>query len=137
MEQKDYLLREIEKIGTVLRAILKRLLIDKGNDSITVNNQTEALKELLLNEVNLNLDNIIDLENAELEKQFSLSKGYNTANIELLANVIAQVGLNMKMPAREKYLEKALYLYNFCNSMDKTFSIERENNIRTIKEELN
>ena len=54
MEQKDYLLREIEKIGKMLRKLFDR----KGNLAITLESQMEATKDKLLNEINFDLDKI-------------------------------------------------------------------------------
>jgi hypothetical protein len=49
MEQKDYLLREIEKIGLVLRAILNGLFGAKENLAITIFTLTKPAKNYLMN----------------------------------------------------------------------------------------
>jgi hypothetical protein len=39
MEQRDYLLREIEKIGQVLRAILNKITGSKSDVAVSTENQ--------------------------------------------------------------------------------------------------
>ena len=51
MEQKDYLLREIEKIGLMINAIRQKLFGGKENLAITLESQIEAAKGMLLNEI--------------------------------------------------------------------------------------
>jgi len=51
MEQRDYLLREIEKIGLILRAILGTLFNKTESLAIGIENPFEQTKELLSNEI--------------------------------------------------------------------------------------
>ena len=51
MEQKDYLLREIEKIGATVRAIWQKIVGGKDNLAITIEHQIENAKGQLLNEI--------------------------------------------------------------------------------------
>jgi len=50
MEQRDYLLREIEKIGSVLQAILGKITGSKENYAVARDHQFQEIKELLFNE---------------------------------------------------------------------------------------
>ncbi len=55
MEQKDYRLREIEKIGTIVRAVWENLFGGKNNSAITIEHQIDAAKEqLFLRQINTN-----------------------------------------------------------------------------------
>jgi hypothetical protein len=71
MEQKDFLLREIEKIGLVLRAILNRMTGSGENLAITIEDQFIAEKELLYTETGLSLDQLIALNGSETEQYIS------------------------------------------------------------------
>jgi acid phosphatase class B len=69
-------------------------------------------------------------------KYISSFIGFNNDNIELLANYFFQIGLSNKSNNSKKYLEKALQLFELCNLQDKTYSFERESNIKIIKNHL-
>ena len=133
MEQKDYLLREIEKMGLILIAIRQKLFGGKENLSITLENQFKAAKNMLLNETDFDLDKFLSL-NAEYSNEYICSfEGFNVENMELLAEYISQIGFSDKS---QKHLEKALQLYELCDLKSKTYSIEREANINMIRNAL-
>lgn len=136
MEQKDYILREIEKIGVIMRAILQKLFGRKDNLAISIEQQIEAEKGMLLDEVNFDLDKFLLLNGEDANIYITSFKGFNTGNIELMADSLAQMGFNDKSGNSGKYLEKALQLYQLCNMQSKTYSIEREKNIDLIKNAL-
>ena len=136
MEQKDYLLREIEKIGAIIRAIRQKIFGGKENLAITIEHQIENAKGQLLNEMNFDLDKFFDL-NIEASNEYILSfEGFNIENIELLAECVSEIGFSDKCDNSKKYLEKAQQLYELCTLKSKTYSIERETNIIAIKNAL-
>jgi hypothetical protein len=136
MEQKDYLLREIEKIGLVLKMIFNKIVGKDVNDSITLENQFEQSKELLLKETGFDTELFLTLEKTEAEAYISTFSGLNCSNIELMADVFRETGMRAAPAKQKQYLESALYLYSLCNRMDKTYSMERENKISEIKNAL-
>ena len=133
MEQKDYLLREIEKIGAVLRAILNRFTGITENLAISVENRFEQTKEQLLNETGLDLDEFLKLEHSETKEFIRHFKGFNIVNLEMLAEILFLSGLKNETDSDKGLLAKALLLYELCNETDKTYATERENKIRMIK----
>jgi len=136
MGQEDYLLREIDKLGMVMRAILNSLAGGKENFAIALEKQFEETKETLLNEINFDLDKLLKLNDEEIIEYISGFKGFNHSNLELLAEITAQFGFNGKPYEKRIRLEKALLLFEICEQYDKTFSIERENRITLIKDAL-
>ena len=133
MEQKDYLLREIEKIGLILNAIRQKLFGGKDDLSITLENQVETAKGMLLNEINFDLDKFLNL-NVENSNEYICSfEGFNVENIELLAEYIFQIAIKNKS---EKHFEKSLQLYELCNLKSKTYSLERETNMKIINQNI-
>ena len=135
MEQRDYILREIEKIGTILSAIWQKIFGGKDNPAISPEKQIENARGMLLNETDFDLDKFLEL-NIENSNEYICSfNGFNVENIELLAGCIFQIGLNDN-DSSKKYLEKALQLYNLCNIKSKTYSFEREANIQVIKNKI-
>lgn len=133
MEQRDYILREIEKIGVLLRAICQRLFGGKDNLAITLEQQLEETKGRLLDEIDFNLDHFFSLDEADAKQYISGFVGFNTDNIELLADSLSEIGFTNIIINSKTYLEKALLLYEFCNTKTKTYSEEREMKIERIR----
>ena len=136
MEQKDYLLREIEKIGAIVNAIRQKKFGDKENMEITLEHQIENTKVKLLNEMNFDLDKFLDLDTEESNKYILSFDGFNVENIGLLAEYLSEIGFSDKCDNSKKYLEKSLQLYNLCNLKSKTYSFGREAKITAIKHAL-
>jgi len=134
MEQKDYLKREIEKIGLIMTAIRQKLFGGKGNTSISIENDFENTKGMLLNNVNFDLDKFLNEDNESSNKYISTFSGFNIENIEILGNYLMRLGINGEMINSIKYLEKSLLLFEHCNQIDKTYSTEREMNMLKIRE---
>ena len=131
MEQKDYLLREIEKIGMVLRAILNSLIGKK--EEIEININFEKTNEQLINEIGFDLEKFLSLDLSSSKDYLSNFNGINTTNLVLIAEIISQFGINEQTENKKIYLEKALQIYELCNLTDKTFSFERESKINKIR----
>ena len=137
MQQKDYLLREIEKIGLVLSAIRQKVFGGQHQFSINPEKQLDDVKNLLLNELDFELDTFLLLNNEELNNYISRFKGFNAENIECLAECISQIGFNYRFDTSKKYFEKALQLYEFSILKSKTYSYEKEQKMMAIKNALN
>ena len=136
MVQRDYILREIEKIGVIFSAIKQKLFGGKDNLSITVENQIENIKGMLLSEMNFDLNKFLELDIADSNEYICSFEGFSIENIEHLAECISKIGFDDNCEDSKKYLEKALQLYDLCNSKSKTYSLEREEKIKEIKENL-
>jgi hypothetical protein len=136
MEQKDYLMREVEKIGLIMSAIGQKIFGGKGNTAITLEEQIKDAKDMLFNGADFDMDKFLNSTVQDSNKYISGFIGFNNDNIELLANYLFQIGLSNKSDNSKKYLEKALQLFELCNLQDKTYSFERESNIKIIKIKL-
>ncbi len=133
MEQKDYLLREIEKIGRIMRAIRQKLFGGNDSQAITLEKVTSDLKEMLLNDANLDLEKLLGLDAADTDAYLNTLQGFTVENIELLAETLSDTGLEYHSPV---FLEKALQLFAICSLRDKTYSFKRETNISLLKDAL-
>jgi hypothetical protein len=136
MEQKDYLLREIEKIGLVLRAILNGLFGAKDNLAMTINSNFNITNEKLFNELGFDLNYFLTLDESANKDYIARFSGINSKNLEMLADIIYQYGIIELSDKKNRYLTKALQLYELCRKFDKTFSFERESKIDKIKNSL-
>lgn len=136
MEQRDYLLREIEKLGIVIRAIQQKIFGGSRPPAITPERQEAEAREMLLNEINFDLDRLMQMDQAESEKYVNGFKGFSIENIEALAAFISKIGFSKQSEPSRLYLEKALQLFEICNIKSKTFSLERENHISALSSAL-
>jgi hypothetical protein len=136
MEQKDYILKEIEKIGLVLKMIFNKIAGNEVNDSLALENQFAEAKGLLLQETGFDTALFLSLKKSETEQYISKLSGFNCSNIELLADILKVTGMKTESVMSKEYLERALHLYELSNSIDKTFSFDRESKISGIKNAL-
>jgi hypothetical protein len=136
MEKRDYLMREIEKIGMVLQAILNRLTGKGGNSAITLESSFEATRELLLNETDFDLTLFLAMDQPASRDYLARFQGMNTTNLEQLAEILFQLGINEQADKKSVFLSKSIQLFELSENIDKTYSIERESRIREIKSAL-
>jgi len=137
MEQKDYLLREIEKIGAIISAIRQRLFGgDNQNLAITIEKQVEDMKGMLLYETSFDLDKFLILNTIDSNEYITSLKGYSIENIEILAECMYQIGFSDTSSNSKIYMERALQLYELCSLESKTYSLQRESNIAALKDAL-
>jgi hypothetical protein len=132
MEQRDYLLREIEKIGVVLRAIIDRLRRKKDTEVLEGKEQSDETLGILLEETGFDLNAFLEMDENSSKKYLSGFKGFNNENLELLASILFETGFTDNF-INQPYLVKSLMLYQICNSIDFTYSFERERQIQLIK----
>lgn len=136
MEQKDYLLREIEKIGLIIRHIWQKLFGGNENTSLTVEKKINDVSEMLLNETGFDLNKFMLLNTQESNDYIVDFKGFSVENIELLADLMTQICFQRNSSDSKIYLEKALQLYELCNLKSSTYSLTRENKIDALKEAI-
>lgn len=136
MEQKDYILREIEKIGLIIKLIRQKLFFSKENLSLSIENQFINMKEMLFEGTDFDFDKYSSMNLEESNEYINSFKGFSIENIELLAECIYEKCINENHPDAKKYLEKSLQLYELCNLKSKTYSIDRETIILKIKNAL-
>ena len=136
MEQRDYILREIEKIGALLRAFRQRLFGGKKNEATQLDLLVDSAKEELMRETNFDLDKFLAPDTQYTDEYILSFAGFSAENIELLAEFLAQIGFSDECGNSKMYLEKALQLYNLCELKSRVYSFERENKMNAIKSVL-
>jgi len=137
MEQRDYIMREIEKIGALLRAIRRRLFGGKRSEELDLNDQFESAREELLNETNFDLNTFLHPDTEYTNEYILGFAAFSAENIELLADFLAEIGFSEDSSNSKKYLEKALQLYDLCALKSNAFSFEREKKMNAVKSALN
>jgi hypothetical protein len=132
MEQKDYILREIQKISILLRYLLGKILPVKSFEEIKKIN--EEINQEFLKNLGYDLEALVNISKNKFDEEFGSNKGFNLENIELLADLLYNASVK-STDTKQKVLKKSLELYEYVNETGKTFSFEREIKIGKIKNE--
>ena len=133
MEQKDYILREIEKISVLILGMLGKL----NRESLPHSEKSELpfddLKKEFEGSTGLDLEKIIDSSDLNFSKMLRKEDGFDENNIELLADLLAAIELDNK--ERENELKRtARNLYEYLNIHSRTYSYQRVIKIGRLKE---
>ena len=135
MEQRDYLLRQIEMMAQFLAALIRKLtgLKEESSEEIILQTTNKQLNESL----EISLDDLLNLPPEKLPHYLLNKTGIDKNNVELLAEILS---LNAKATATEsrkkELFEAALELYNWADREGNTFSLERHRKITEIKSQL-
>lgn len=131
MEQRDYLLRQIEIMTQTLVNLIRRLL---GLKEINEEEAQQATDEMLKDSLNLSITDILNTPLDEIVDLILNHEGTHESNIDLFAEILV---INAKASNKEqrkiKLLERALELYNWLDKKTGTFSIERHQKMNEIK----
>ncbi len=163
MEQRDYILREIEKLGVILRAIMTKIFGGNANNPLPQEKQFEEVTQELLENANFDLRAFIRMDDARAIKYLEDRMDFNIPNLEDLALILeklgvaepgateplpplslnAEPGINEPLMAgpfelqlveiRYLSLKKALLILEHCRDTDHTYSFERESRIGALK----
>ncbi len=119
MEQKDFILREIEKLTAILEAILGKI---QNNNNQTI--EFKNLEKELISEFSITIQDFLEMEYSNLDSFFRKYKSFDLSNIELLADVFAQLSTS--------HQKKAIDLYQYLDEKTKTFSYARSLKIQNL-----
>ncbi len=131
MEQKDYLLRYIEQLGKVLAALFDFKRREEYSEGLDLINET-YVEMLKVDSCDLN-----SIPEKELISRLTEKHLLNTSQLEAAAELLKEEGeiykLKNEYPRAKHRLKRALLLYNYLESNDKTFSQERIEKVGKIK----
>ena len=135
MEQKDYLLREIEKIRIVLEAMLKKI---KGGDSDIgpLNENFDQVNKLFITDTRVNLNTLLESGNNQFDNIFKKENGYDETNIEQFADILTEMANKAEGNLKDQLNQKALETYEYVDSLSNSFSFGRKMKMDALKKEL-
>ena len=135
MEQRDYILREIEKISVMLMAMLGKFKRIKSKK------QFEQERSMIDNELEeageLSIDKLISFTDEEIISYIDENKGFDPGNMELLADLLNVFAENLPENDSQNLNKKALLILEHIDRESRTFSMERSLKINSLKEKLN
>lgn len=136
MEQKDYILREIEKIGQMLRMLVDKIKRMKSTDTEHFSERMEEQLSLIADGIGFDLKHSLMLGEKEFEAYLMSLPGFNIPNLELLADLLFALGTESSQTCRSDCLRSALRIYEVSRKLDRTFSMAREEKIRDTRSHL-
>jgi len=136
MQQRDIIKDQIEQLGKVLGKITALILGLKSDGDIL--GGLEQVAEEFDTELHIDLHKLIALEQLEFQK--ALAEKFQTfeAPLEQLGDVLFEIGNHCgpEGELRQQYLEKALWTFEYINTISSTFSMERMGKIGELKKLL-
>jgi hypothetical protein len=134
MPSRDYLIRQIEEMGLFLAILLRRILKMKEENQQEL--MESAVREELVQELKLDIDQVIVLENQDF---LSLVKEYFTSEdqLEKLADILKVLGQEKGSSfslTKANYLQKSLFLFTHLQETSTNFSFERREKVLEIQE---
>lgn len=135
MASRDYLIRQFEEMGIFLATLLRRILKMKEDRS-----QQEVVfavvRESLLKEANLDIDQVIILDENEF---LDLVKEHFTSDdqLEKLADILKVVGQEVEHSfsmTKANYILKSVFLYKYLQEKSTSYSFERRTKILELEE---
>jgi hypothetical protein len=133
MEQKDYILREIEKIGQMLRMLVDKIKQMKSTDSESISEMVDEHLALVSEGMNFDVKGSLMLGEKEFEAYLMRLPGTSVPNLEMLADLLFELGTGSSQPRRSDCLKSALRIYEATRKLDRVFSITREEKIYEIR----
>ncbi len=136
MASRDYLIRQFEEMGIFLSILFRRLL--KMKEENQEEQMASAVREELIQELKLDIDQVIMLENDEF---LSLIKTYFTSNDQLdkLADILKVLGQDASQSfslTKANYLRKSLFLFTHLQETSSAFSYERRAKIMELQKTI-
>lgn len=135
MASRDYLIRQFEEMGIFLATLLRRILKMKEDRS-----QQEVIfavvRESLLKEANLDIDQVIILDENEF---LDLVKEHFASDdqLEKLADILKVMGQEVEHSfsmTKANYILKSVFLYKYLQEKSTSYSFERRTKILELEE---
>lgn len=132
METRDFLLRQIEQLGAVLRRLLAGISGHKYPDdqSTSIDSTQQALSEVL----DLEPGTLPSLSPEELLRALHANKGVSEENQDLLADILSTMAENATDSQQaQAYRRQALALLEQLNATSSTYDLERHGKVALLR----
>jgi len=125
MEQKDYMMRQIEQLASVLKMIIADFL--DLNNPVPIDTKLIKVSESLIEELDIDLEHLLKLSKQDTLVYFK-EKSFHHSHIDLLSDLfteIARFQMNLDELRAQKQLEKAAELLDIANEISHTITFSR------------
>mgnify|MGYP006283503713 CR=1 FL=1 len=134
MEQRDYILREIEKISVVILAILGKFRQIKTQKQFE--EQRSMIDSELEDSTGLTIDILLSLPEEDLISFIAGRKDFDAGNMELLARLLVVFEAKLEENASRNLISKAIRILEYIDHETRIFSMERAMKINELKGRL-
>ena len=133
IEEKDFLLREVQRITLLLKELISKVTgLDSGNSSKDLTEIDNKLKSNL----EISIKEIIDMtENEFLEKFLIKNENYLEQLSELIFEIIKKRQSNYDFDEKE-LIKKNIIIIEAVNKKSKTYSLQRMNMKNILQQHL-
>jgi len=130
MEQRDYLLRQIELMTQAFVSLIRRLL---GLKELTEEETQQTTDEVLKEHLDISITQVLQTQLHEIVDFIIKRKGIHKSNIDLLAEILV-INAKSRQETEQKVdlYKKALELYEWLDQSGDTYSMERHRKIEEI-----
>ena len=133
MEQTDFILRQIQQFGILIKSLFDKLFKE---NNLSDNEKNELFKIEFEKIFEIKFEKIEDYSKAEFDN-FLNERSINNSDKIVLAEILYHLSQNSDSNYKNKLLEKSLFIYeNIINEKPNEYSIKEQNMIRLIKEKL-
>jgi hypothetical protein len=129
MKQEDFILREIQKIGDLLLAMMGKLR--KKQDISQIKRDLDELESV----TDLSVDKILQMEPYKMVQVLEKLEQFNIQNMELFAQTLFEMHALFDANRSNMMLERAIFILEYLEEREKTFSMSRQDLITLIKKE--
>jgi len=134
MEQRDYILREIEKISVMLLTMLGKFKRIKSKKQFE---QERAMVDQYMEESSgLTIDKLLSITEEELVSYINVKEGFDPGNMGLLADLLNVFAENLPENESRNLNKKSVLILEYIDHATRTFSLERSLKINEIKRKL-
>ena len=134
MEQRDFIIREIEKISTLILGLLGKL--KQISSQVVFENERIDFKNEFEEGTGVSIDDIIAGDINKLKGVLTKENGFDFGNIDMLAELLYEFSLLMDRSDRREMLEKSIVLMEYVDQEGKIFSMDRKFRIEEIRKEI-
>lgn len=132
MMEKDFIKREIDQLGVALRKILSEIVGLKNSGN--ANQNIETSESTLKNELDIDIEKLKDFSKKALIHFLTKEKKLNLNNLNTLAEILMEISNKNKNP---KTAQTTLRLFEYLEQSESTYSLERQQKIKTLKQIIN
>ena len=131
MEQRDYLLRQIELMTQAFVSLIRRLL---GLKELKEEEIEQTTDEVFTKQLDLSLSQVMEINLDEIVDFIISKKGIDLSNVDLLARILV-INAYVREDAEQKadLYKKALELYEWSDKKSHTYSMERFRKMEEIR----
>ncbi len=135
MEQRDYLLRQIEQLLKALKKILTTILKIKNLDEFE---KYDILKEEIFQELRINIDDLVLQNNEKFLKIVEIHLLKNTLLYDKFSEILFETAkfYNINIEKRKQYYSKSLLLLKEVVTKTKTFSLSLNDRIEFLNKKI-